>query len=224
MIAKRILSTKKLQPGQKQYLLNAGFSVVEADFIKVRPKEFDISNVSGDLIFTSGNAVASFIKHPESGKFRGANAYCVGMKTRQMLAECGINVVGSADSAAALGDLIMESGKSEFTFLSGNLRLDALPMSLKINGAKFREIEVYETILTPMKISSTPDGILFFSPSGVNSFLKENEIGETICFCIGATTADALKGLTENVVMAQKPSVENVIVQCINNYKEKSKT
>ena len=32
----RILSTKKLLPNQKQFLLNANFAVIEADFIEIK--------------------------------------------------------------------------------------------------------------------------------------------------------------------------------------------
>jgi len=37
------------------------------------------------------------------------------------------------------------------------------------------------------------DGILFFSPSAVESYLKSNTIKDEMCFCIGETTAEALE-------------------------------
>jgi uroporphyrinogen-III synthase len=55
----RILSTKKLLPSQKQFLLNAGFSVIEADFIGIRYKVPELKEVNDNLIFTSTNAVKS---------------------------------------------------------------------------------------------------------------------------------------------------------------------
>ncbi len=218
MNMRRVLSTKKLLPTQKQYLLNAGFSVIEADFIEIKYKNFDIDSIAGDLIFTSGNAVRSFIRNTEANRFKSANNFCVGEKTCALLRESGFNVAGVADNAAALGDMIMENIKGAYTFLSGNLRLDTLPMSLRINGAKFREVEVYETRLKPLKMNLSPDALLFFSPSGVKSYLAENLIGDAICFCIGATTSEALPESTK-VVVANKPSVENVIIQCINHFK-----
>ena len=47
-----------------------------------------------------------------------------------------------------------------------------------------------------------------------------NTITTETCFCIGTTTAEALKGITENIVIANKQTMENVIIQCINYYKE----
>jgi uroporphyrinogen-III synthase len=94
-----------------------------------------------------------------------------------------------------------------------------LPDALAKAKISFNEIEVYETRLTPHKINTTVDGILFFSPSGAESYLKENELNNETCFCIGTTTAEALTGITTNIVTANKPTVENVIVQAINYYK-----
>jgi uroporphyrinogen-III synthase len=78
---------------------------------------------------------------------------------------------------------------------------------------------VYNTLLTPQKISGTFDGIIFYSPSGVESFLKVNKMTKQTCFCIGTTTAEALENATDNVVIANQPTVENVLIQCINFYK-----
>jgi uroporphyrinogen-III synthase len=100
------------------------------------------------------------------------------------------------------------------------MRRETLPEALANAKIDFNEIEVYKTVLSPHKINSTLNGILFYSPSGIESYLKENNIGDAVCFCIGTTTAEALKGITENIVIANKPTVENLIIQCINYYKE----
>ena len=84
----------------------------------------------------------------------------------------------------------------------------------------YNEIEVYKTVLIPNKIDTFIDGILFFSPSGVESYLNNNSITSQICFCIGTTTAKALADKTNNVILANQPSVENVIIQTIKYFKE----
>ena len=53
----RIVSTKKLLTNQKQYLLNANFSVVEADFIGIKNIDFTVGNDNEFLIFSSQNAL-----------------------------------------------------------------------------------------------------------------------------------------------------------------------
>ncbi|RZJ28823.1 MAG: hypothetical protein EOO48_09005 [Flavobacterium sp.] len=123
-------------------------------------------------------------------------------------------------TASALAEIIKTGYKTEnFTFFCGNLRLETLPLSLKVGGIDFNEIEVYDTIPNPQEIKNEVDGILFFSPSAIESYLTTNTINDEVCFCIGETTAKALLGKTNNIVVANKPSVENVIIQCINHFK-----
>lgn len=213
----RILSTKKLAVNQKQFLLNAGFAVVEADFIGIAFKQVKQEYINQNLIFTSSNAVKSVLRQGISIKEKPS--FCVGDKTERLLTENGFNVVASADNAAALAEIIVERFSSEaFTFFSGNLRLPELPNALAKAGITWNEQEVYETKATPGEVKTKPDGILFFSPSGVESFLEKNTITTEMCFCIGTTTAKALEHRTENIIIANKPSVENVIVQCIRHF------
>lgn len=216
----RILSTKKLLPNQKQFLLNAGFSIVESDFIKVENKPFDLKSINENLIFTSQNAVLSVLENPELQNIKSKSVFCVGLKTKALLEENGFNVIAHTGYAADLAEIILLIyGKESFTFFSGNLRRETLPNSLREGNVKFNEIEVYETLLTPQKINSPVDGILFFSPSAVESYLKDNKIKNEICFCIGNTTAEALEKTTKNIVIANQPTIENTIIQCINEYK-----
>ncbi|GEP50091.1 uroporphyrinogen III methyltransferase [Flavobacterium noncentrifugens] len=217
----RIFSTKKLQPNQKQFLLNAGFSVVEADFINIRNTEFTFSNIHDNLIFTSGNTVKAVSNHPDVQDIRRNPAFCVGEKTANLLDENGFTVQEIANSAAELAQMIIAQYPMEnFTFFNGNLRLDELPNQLKKANVLFNEVEVYKTVLTPSLINTATDGILFFSPSAVESFLSINKITNETCFCIGNTTAKALEKNTKNIIIANQPSVENTIIQTINYYKQ----
>ena len=216
----RILSTRKLQPNQKMFLLNAGFSVVESDFIAIEHKNFTLDSINENLIFTSVNAVRSVSQNADVQEIRRSPCFCVGEKTASLLDEVGFTVVEIADNASALAEIIRNEYVSEkFTFFCGNLRMETLPMSLKIAGTTFNEIEVYDTVLNPQQIKAPVDGILFYSPSGVDSYLIENKITNEVCFCIGETTAKALHGKTNNIVIANKPSVENAIIQAINHFK-----
>lgn len=216
----RILSTKKLLSNQKQFLLNANFNLIEADFIKIGHKPFELKTINDNLIFTSQNAVHSLLKTPYSQKLKLKNVFCVGTKTKALLEENAFKVIAHTGYASDLAEIItLIYGKESFTFFSGNLRRDTLPDFLNEANIRFNEIEVYETYLTPQKINSPLDGILFFSPSAVESYLKDNKIKKELCFCIGTTTAKALEKTTKNIIIANQPSVENTIIQCINEYK-----
>lgn len=220
----RLLSTKKLLVNQKQFLLNANISVVEADFISIKQQKVAIEIINENLIFTSQNAVLSLVENLEKTDtldlLRKKNVFCVGLKTKALLEENGFNVIAYTGYAADLAEIIsLIYSKEKFTFFSGNLRRDTLPQALSEAEVVWNEIQVYETVLTPQKISGTFDGILFFSPSGIESYLKNNKITKETCFCIGTTTAEALENITNNVIIANQPTVENVIIQCINFYK-----
>lgn len=220
----RLLSTKKLLVNQKQFLLNANISVVEADFISIKQQKVAIEIINENLIFTSQNAVLSLVENLEKTDtldlLRKKNVFCVGLKTKALLEENGFNVIAYTGYAADLAEIIsLIYSKEKFTFFSGNLRRDTLPEALSEAEVIWNEIQVYETVLTPQKISGTFDGILFFSPSGIESYLKNNKITKETCFCIGTTTAEALENIINNVIIANQPTVENVIIQCINFYK-----
>lgn len=213
-MAYRVLSTKKLQPNQKLYLLNAGLAVVEADFIGIAYKPFELNDTKDSFIFTSANGFKGFLKHAANGIFTGNTVFCVGHKTKELIERHGFTVTAVANDAEALAEIIIRDyADRSFTFFSGSIRRDALPDALAKANIPLTEIEVYDTVLAPQKINTPVDGILFFSPSAVHGYLAENIITDEACFCIGATTAAALEGITNKVVVAHKPSVENVIVQ-----------
>lgn len=215
-----ILSTKILLPHQKQELVNANFNVIEADFISTENKDFELNKINDNLIFTSQNAVNSILRHPKCEELKTKNVFCVGLKTKILLSESGFNVIAYTGYASDLSEIITLIYSSEsYTFFSGNMRRETLPKALKEAGIKFNEIEVYETTLTPKKIKDKVDSILFFSPSGVESYLKDNTIKKETCFCIGDTTAEALAKITKNIIIAEQPSVEDVIEECINEYR-----
>ncbi len=217
-----ILSTKKLLPNQKQELLNANINVIEEDFISVKTlRETKQSHLHNNLIFTSQNAVQAVLERDDLDILKSKNVFSIGMKTKDLLTENGFNVIVYTGYAADLAEIIsLIYNKESFTFFSGNLRRDVLPNTLKENQIEFNEIEVYETNLTPKKITNKLEGILFFSPSAVESYLKLNTIKDETCFCIGETTAEILENKkVKTSVIADKPSIENVIAEVIEYYK-----
>ncbi|MEN9907773.1 MAG: hypothetical protein RLZZ540_914 [Bacteroidota bacterium] len=208
----KILSTKILTDSQKKPLIDAGLELIENDFISTQIKFFDLKNINESLIFTSQNSVESILQHTELETLKTKKVYCVGIKTKNLLAENSFEVIAYTGYAADLAEIITLIYKSEsYTFFSGNKRRDTLPDALKEAGVIFNEIEVYETTLTPQKIKGSVDAVLFFSPSGVESYLADNKLKNEICFCIGETTASALENKTKNIIIADQPTIEDVI-------------
>ncbi|WCM43427.1 uroporphyrinogen-III synthase [Flavobacterium sp. CBA20B-1] len=217
-----VLSTKKLQSNQKQFLLNAGFSVIEADFITISFVPFLLKTIPTLLLFTSQNAVKSVLQYEHIENLKEIPAICVGSKTKELLQKNGFEVLETQEYAADLAPIIQQKYSVEqIAFFAGNLRRDVLPNALQQSNIHFEEYLVYQNTANSIEIKAQTDALLFFSPSGIHSYLQQNTIENQTCFCIGTTTAAALNGITNNIVVAKKQTVENVIIQCINYYNDK---
>jgi uroporphyrinogen-III synthase len=213
-----ILSTKKLSAVQKELLLNAGLGFVEYGAITIELLEINIEHTIQNAIFTSKNAVKAI----QNSGMVISNCFCVGDNTKKLLQENDLNVLETAQNASDLAKIITKKYKNNsFLFFCGNLRRDELPNLLEQNNVDVKEQIVYKTHLKSNKFNRMFDGILFFSPSGIQSYVSENKIGESISFCIGNTTASEARKYTNNIIVANKPTVENVIVQAVKYFNKK---
>ncbi|WP_378180449.1 uroporphyrinogen-III synthase [Aquimarina sp. SS2-1] len=210
-----ILSTKKLSTTQKELLLHSGIGFVDYNAIDIELLPIHFGQNIENAIFTSKNAAKAI----QNSEFRIQNSFCVGENTKKLLEENGLKVIETAQNASDLGKIILKNYKNEqFFFFCGNIRRDELPSILKENNVQFKEVVVYKTHQKPKKFDRTFNGIFFFSPSGVQSYISDNIIGESIAFCIGNTTASEAKKHTNNIIVANKPTVENVIVQAVKYF------
>ncbi|MAU27009.1 MAG: hypothetical protein CMH45_06330 [Muricauda sp.] len=214
-----VLSTKILSKPQKELLLAARLGLVEYNAIEIDHLDFELETGYDNYIFTSQNAVKSYTKKENSENRSKINAFCVGKKTASLLKHHGFSVIETADHATDLAQIIVEEyGDRAFLFLSGNQRRQELPTILEKNNVQYKEIVVYETHLAPKRFERHFEGILFFSPSGVQSFTALNSLEKATAFCIGDTTANEAKKHTDNVVVANKPTIENVLVQAVKHF------
>lgn len=215
----KIVATKKLPNALKAKLSDAGIELVEKNFIQTQSIPFETPQLNDYLIFTSKEAVKSVLKSDIKNVLL-KSCLCVGSKTRSFLEKKGFTVIESADYAENLIQVIeAKYSNNSFTFFCGNIRRNTIPDFFQQNKIAYNEIVVYETKLKPHQIKETFDGVLFFSPSGVNSFLKKNSLEDKTCFCIGTTTAKALENKTKNIIITDKPLVENVITDVLKYYK-----
>jgi uroporphyrinogen-III synthase len=214
------VSTKKLSLSLKEQVMDVNLSIYEEDYIAVKKKYFTIENVNEYVIFTSKNAVESVLLSRDIALIKTKKCFCIGEKTKVLMLKNGFQIEKHSDYAAELASIICNQySKNSFTFFCGNLRKEILPEALLLANIVFNEVVVYETVLTPHKLDFRPNGVLFFSPSGADSYMKENLIEDEICFCIGNTTAEALKYVTPNIIIANQPTVESTLMKCIEYYK-----
>ncbi|PRX57063.1 uroporphyrinogen-III synthase [Flagellimonas meridianipacifica] len=223
---KTVLSTRILTLPQKELLLNSGIGFVEYDALNISLLDFEIPNYSTHVIVTSKNGAKSFLKafnantnNQPKNVFR---FYCVGEKTKRFLEDSGFLVAEMTLSASLLGSLIISKYKTNrFIFISGNLRRNDIPDLLSKYNVQYQEIQGYNTLLKEKNFNTNFDGYLFYSPSGIKSFLRLNSLPKTPLFCIGETTAQEAKKYSDNIIIANKPTVENVLVQVVKHFKRK---
>jgi uroporphyrinogen-III synthase len=210
----KILSTKRLSEAQKATLTEHGMEVREYDAIDILPLDFETPAVVGHAIITSRNAAKCIIHK----KIRPENCFCVGEKTRQFLEENGQHVVKMEQNASKLAEYLVKNHKNgAFWFFCGTRRREELPQLLRKHNILLNEVPVYRTSLNTPVLDEVFDGILFFSPSAVESFFVNNFIRQSTAFCIGETTAGAVKPYTGNIVTASIPTVENVLERVIKH-------
>jgi len=94
---------------------------------------------------------------------------------------------------------------------------------LEKNNIKVNEIESYKTVLTPNQIENSISSILFYSPTGIQSFLLENDTEDKIAFCIGETTASEARKHFKTVIVSKSAAISSVI-DAVNTYYKKQKS
>ena len=226
----KILSTKNLQQQTLDKASANDIAIDELAFITTEPintdelkmtlKGFLQQNITA--VFTSKNAVTAFdqIVNAEVPW----KIFCIGHSTKNSVAKIfgEEKILGMADSAATLADIILEDKEiKKIFFFCGKQRREELPQKLKTEGIEIEEIVVYKTMATPQKISrKNYDAILFFSPSAVNSFFSLNKVTEGIqIFAIGKTTADAiLQHTKKEISIAEIPTEENIMEQILLHF------
>ncbi len=224
-----VLSTKKLKPNQRELLLNAGLQFVEYDAIRTQEVAFTLSRKLKNVIITSQNGVRALLNNLSSEQLESIKScFTVGTKTTALLAENGIKVTKTAQNGEELARFIAENYKIEsFTYFCGRQRRDELPTLLKENNVACEEVMVYETHQITQSFDRTFDGILFFSPSGVNAFAKANKNTPAIdstAFCIGETTATTARLHFKKVIVSNATSIESTIAKAVKTLKEESRT
>lgn len=206
---KKILLTKEIERNLLSSHLSENFLVESQSFISIEIQElkpYSLENKS--VIFTSANGVKAFFENQFSLK-NTPYIYSVGKKTEKMLHTFGFQSTKVEKNAAELANYLRENKREEcFIHFGGNLSLNIFNDE-KINYQK--EI-IYQTKLLYPKITQTYDAIVFFSPSGVESFVKNNSLENKMIFSIGETTSKALKKYTKKrIFTSQKNTLTDLL-------------
>ncbi|MEZ4801654.1 MAG: hydroxymethylbilane synthase [Gelidibacter sp.] len=208
----QVFSTKSLTEAQRQRFKNV--KVDSTDFLKIslnRIPKYILKSKIDNVIITSQNAVEAIVKIVTKEELQFKNIYCVGRRTKRLIETKIGKVKHSENNAQALADYLVEFiDGTQVTHFCSDIRLDELSTTLEKNHISVSEVEAYKTILDTETIDSDVEGVMFFSPSSVESYMKSN-MADKIAFCIGDTTATEARKHFEDVRTAKIPTMESVI-------------
>jgi len=210
-----ILSTKTLYVNTLDSFNVSKFNVMAFDFIKINTISFnktELFNASKHWIITSKNSLEIIFNTYSLEDLKSIHFYCVGDKTAQLIESKQLNLITSALNSKTLAETIIKTYSNHiFSFIGGEMRRGELPSLLKNRQIQFTEFTIYSTSLSPNEINEHVDGVLFFSPSAVQSFMINNTLDKCIAFCIGHTTATEVKKYSHNYKVAKQQTFESVI-------------
>jgi uroporphyrinogen-III synthase len=225
-----ILCTRPLGRSLITEVREQGIEIDELSFIRTEPiQSIEVQQeieqaflLTVPVVFTSMNAVEAVAYFQEDSRPEW-DIYCIGNTTAKLVSKYfgEQHIAGTAVDAASLAELIVEVGVTgELIFFCGDQRRDELPRVLREHDIEVNEITVYQTIALPHKIEKDYRGILFFSPSAVESFFTKNKLPqETILFAIGNTTATEIRKHTRNkILISDEPGKENLVRKMIDYF------
>lgn len=215
-----VYSTKLLTESQRQ-LFNETIGAESSDFIKVslnRIKPTLLKKAHDNVVITSKNAVEAIVSNITAEELKFKNIYCVGRRTKKLIEQKIGPVKHSERNAKRLAEYLVNNVKEgvKITYFCSNIRLDDLPKTLSDNNIELNEIEAYQTRFDALKLEEKFDGVLFYSPSTVESFASRNKANGT-AFCIGESTAKLARQFFSDVKIAKIPTVESVI-ELVNSH------
>ncbi|MEM6684377.1 MAG: hydroxymethylbilane synthase [Bacteroidota bacterium] len=215
-----VYSTKLLTEAQRQLFTN-GIVSESSDFIKIsinRIKPQVVRKPIKNVIITSKNAVEALAQNFAASELQFENIYCVGRRTKKLIEQKIGPVTKSARNSQQLAAYLVEYIEgTEATYFCSDIRLDTLPKTLEENHIQVNEVHAYKTILDAEKLQEDIEGVMFYSPSTVQSYISANK-AKGIAYCIGETTAKEAKKHFEDVRIAKVPTVESVIELVNDNY------
>lgn len=224
----RIASTKILSTELVEQLERAGILIEQHDFIKTIiqiPDKINSNQIQKFVVLTSKSAVNAWVAIAKKYEIEISEhpVFCIDQATKKEVIARSLIIQGEAKDSTSLADVItQDSWIKSVTHICSDIRRDELSSKLNSKGVEVHEIIGYRTQHTPVKVEHPFQGVLFFSPSGVDSFLSVNEISH-VCFCIGeATAAHAASRGFKNVQVAEFSTPESVIKKVIQYFSKNS--
>ncbi len=232
-----ILVTRQLSGRQIAFARNLDLEPIIASALEFQfPDYWDevlkviTDHPSASWVFTSRNGVKALEALMKAGlQVRPERSiYAVGTKTQKALRELRLeSKIPFIQTGYSLAEKIIEEQETEVLYFQGNLSRDEMKNKLTEEEVEVTEVEVYETIIHPVKMpAKRVEAILFYSPSAVEGFARGQGFDEMLppLFAIGPTTAEALAERTnQNITTAKKPDTK-IMLRTVSELLFKNRT
>ena len=218
----KVLCLKKLTPPRINAGRKLGLGLTAVEVIETQP-DFESYAVSYALkstnnwVFSSLNSVSAITSVLKSTSMIHKHVFCVGPRVANFF-DGKVKAIHQVNSASELTEVAKASEKERFMWFHGNKSEMALIEEFEVHEMTLNSHPVYKTELTTPGIEDIEDyqALMFFSPSGVDSFNEHNYIPESaVVSAIGKTTAEyiALKYANQ-----ENTKLENIITPEIYEY------
>jgi len=219
-------STRKLDALLIHEAKVKGITIDDKDLIQIEfPDSPDIAKQLSEnkdpIVFTSRHAVTALEKLVNQYRIRlqSNQAFAIEGKTSQAASKAGFDLLATAPDSGVLAQKIISLQKvKRLLHLSANIRLDGWKKLLTENGIEINTLEVYHKEINT-GLFRTDNGVLFFSPSQVDAFWKENNLTKDApAFCVGETTANRVAELQHSNIQVAEQSSEKEILNTVYRY------
>lgn len=234
----KVLCLKKLTPPRINAGRKLGLGLTAVEVIETQP-DFESYAVSYALkstnnwVFSSLNSVSAITSVLKSTSMIHKHVFCVGPRVANFF-DGKVKAIHQVNSASELTEVAKASEKERFMWFHGNKSDMALIEEFEVHEMTLSSHTVYKTELIIPRIEDLEDykALMFFSPSGVDSFNEHNYIPENaVVSAIGKTTAEyiALKyddqenTKLENVITPEVYEYEHLLQALQNHFETNGK-
>ena len=234
----KVLCLKKLTPPRINAGRKSGLGLTAVEVIETQP-DFESYAVSYALkstnnwVFSSLNSVSAITSVLKSTSMIHKHVFCVGPRVANFF-DGKVKAIHQVNSASELTEVAKASEKERFMWFHGNKSDMALIEEFEVHEMTLSSHTVYKTELITPRIEDLEDykALMFFSPSGVDSFNEHNYIPENaVVSAIGKTTAEyiALKyddqenTKLENIITPEVYEYEHLLQALQNHFETNGK-
>lgn len=219
---KLLLTKSNLTEAEKIQLQDLGFEVIIQSFIHFEAVDFILPQDKDYqwIFFSSPRAFDFFAKGVSPAILQEKNIACVGRKTAEHITQKGISCdfVGqkSGDVHTVAKDfqaLVKENG-----VLFPISQRSNQSMQQELKSDQFFNVHVYNTLHKHIQLNTTPNFLVFTSPSNAEAYLKQHTINPTQkIIAWGSTTKSFLENSGfHSTFTLEESSIDSLIFELKN--------